>query len=139
MLTGHDMARALRTGAAFLDEKQLPDSADRCRAGADEIERLINVIRTRDKHIRELQSEIFISEGSDETKLDAALAALRPFAAIAPLFDEPLICGPAWRDDEALWEDFGRRILVREIKNAAQVERRLKAVVAEIGSEGENT
>lgn len=51
------MAQALRSGGTHIDATH-PDSAERCRAGADEIERLLNVIRTRDKHIAELQDQL---------------------------------------------------------------------------------
>lgn len=74
MLTGFDMANALEHCAKHLESNAQPDSADRCRAGAEEIKRLLHVIRTRDRHIAELQAEIFVCDGSDETKLDATNA-----------------------------------------------------------------
>jgi hypothetical protein len=58
MLQGREMSEALRNAASYLDSKLFPDSADRCRAGAAEINRLLDVIRTRDKHIEELQAQL---------------------------------------------------------------------------------
>jgi len=58
MLQGREMAGALRNAGDYLDGKLFPDSADRCRAGAAEIVRLLDVIRSRDKHIEELQTQI---------------------------------------------------------------------------------
>lgn len=83
MLTGFDMANALEHCAKHLDATGQPDSADRCRAGAEEIKRLLHVIRTRDRHIAELQAEIFVCDGSDETKLDALKDAVRE--AVKPI------------------------------------------------------
>ena len=63
MLQGHKMAQALRSAANHLEAHERPDSADRCRAGADEIDRLLDVIRTRDKAISELQTQLLGAPG----------------------------------------------------------------------------
>jgi hypothetical protein len=55
---GREMAGALHAGADYLDGQLFRDSAERCRAGAAEINRLLDVIRTRDKHIADLQTQL---------------------------------------------------------------------------------
>lgn len=58
MLTGREMARSLRIRADYLHGREMSDTADLCVDAAVEIERLLDVIRTRDKHIDELQGQL---------------------------------------------------------------------------------
>lgn len=83
MLQGREMAQSLRNRARYLQERNMGDSASLCADAAEEIDRLLAVIRTRDKHITELQGEIFLRDGSDQTKLQAFQHAVN--TAVAPL------------------------------------------------------
>ena len=58
MLQGSDMATALRNRIDYLNNREMSDTANLCADAAREIDRLVSVIRSRDRHITELQSQL---------------------------------------------------------------------------------
>jgi mevalonate kinase len=66
------MAQALRNRVDYLHNREMGDTANLCADAAREIDRLVNVIRSRDKHIAELQSQLPLDDGYGSSQADAA-------------------------------------------------------------------